>query len=180
MKTLSTPAGLLCVLVLAGCATSPDKTRWSADLTRNSIVSRNGIVLRGNDRLSTPNTFRPPVEIKIVAQTDSTNLRMAYAADQIIFNWELDREQLRVDGGPADGCHKSGLGSIPIKKDVTIRWIVTPRSQSVYVDDDLRFEHLGDYSKIDRCVTVFPAADSRVVVKSLQVKELKDSSHSPF
>lgn len=180
MKTLSTPALLLSALVLAGCASSSEKPRWSADMTRNAIVSRGGIVLTGNDRLSTPNTFRPPVEIRLVAQTDSTNLRLAYAADQIIFNWELDREQLRVDGGPADGCHKSGRGSIPMRKDVTIRWIVTPGSQSLYVDDDLRFEHLGDYTKVDRCVTVFPAAGSRVVVKSLQVKELTNSSHPPL
>lgn len=175
MKALLFPLVLTTAMVLTGCATSPQSLRWSADLTRNSIVSSKGIVLPGNERLSTVGSFRPPVEIKVVAQTDSTNLRLAYAADQIIFNWELDREQLRVDGGPADGLHRSGVGNIPIKKDVTIRWVVTPQSQSIYVDDDLRFEHQGDYSKIDRNVSVFPAAGSRLVVKSLKVKQLTTS-----
>lgn len=175
MKITSTTTLLAIVLALVGCASPPKPVHWSANMKRDSIVSSKGIVLLGNDRLSTVGTFRPPVEIKIVAQTDSTNLRLAYAADQIIFNWELDREQLRVDGGPADGLHKSGAGNIPMKKDVTIRWIVTPQSQSIYVDDDLRFEHQGDYSKINRCVSVFPAADSRLVVKSVKVKHFTNT-----
>src|SRR5437899_3087796 len=78
-----------------------------------------GKVLKGSDRMSTPVSYRPPVEITIVAKTDKTNLRMAYAADQVIFNWELDPAQLRIDGGPADGLHRPGYGRIPIKKYVT-------------------------------------------------------------
>jgi hypothetical protein len=125
------------------------------------IMSDKGIVLQGDDRLNTPNTFRPPVEITIVAKTDSTNLRLAYAADQVIFNWEVDRNQLRVDGGPASGQHKAGAGSIPAGQFVTIRWLVTPSHQAIYVDDGLRFEHTGDYSNINRCVSVFPAGGSK-------------------
>jgi hypothetical protein len=170
MKTSSLVILVVVALVLIGCAASPKPDRWSADLTRNSIISTKGIVLSGNDRLSTVGTFSPPIEITVVAQTDSTNLRLAYAADQIIFNWELDQEQLRVDGGPADGSHKAGVGNIPMNQDVTIRWIVTPQSQSLYVNDELRFEHLGDYSKLNRGVSVFPAAGSQVRVKSLKVK----------
>lgn len=134
-----------------------------------------GTVLKGSDQYNTPKSYRPPVEITIVAKTDSTNLRMAYAADQVIFNWELDRWQLRVDGGPADGHHKKGAGHIPAKKFVTIKWIVTPSHQSIYVDGELRFEHDGDYSQINRCVTVFPANGSTVTVKSVDVKPLPDA-----
>jgi len=48
-------------------------------------------VLKGDARLDTPKTYQPPVEITVVAKTDSTNLRLAYAADQIIFNWDMDQ-----------------------------------------------------------------------------------------
>src|SRR5215469_12474481 len=89
-----------CVLLLAGIA-----------LTIFEVVKPT--VLKGNERLSTPQSYRPPVEITVVAKTDSTNLRLGYAADQIIFNWEMDRSQLRVDGGPANGLHKDGAGRIP-------------------------------------------------------------------
>jgi hypothetical protein len=132
--------------------------------------------LKGNARLNTPQSFRPPVEITLVAKTDSTNLRLAYAADQIIFNWEMDQSQLRVDGGPADGLHKAGAGRIPRGKYVTVRWVVTTTRQAIYVDGQLRFEHDGDYSQINRPVSVFPANGSTVTVKSIKVKRVADST----
>lgn len=133
-------------------------------------------VLKGNERLSTPQSYRPPVEITVVAKTDSTNLRLAYAADQIIFNWEGDESQLRVDGGPANGHHTMGEGRIPKGKYVTIKWIVTTTHQAIYVDGLVRFEHEGDYSQIDRPVTVFPANGSTVSVKSIKVRHISDSA----
>jgi hypothetical protein len=130
------------------------------------------MVLTGDTRFTTAQTYRPPVEITIVAMTDSTNLRIAYAADQVIFNWEDDKSQLRVDGGPADGQHKPGAGSIPVGRYVTIRWRVLPTEQEIYVDGQLRFTHSGDYSQINNYVSVFPAKGSKVTVKSVTVKHL--------
>ncbi len=133
-------------------------------------------VLKGSDHLDTPRSYRPPVEITIVAKTDSTNLRMAYAADQVIFNWEWDPWQLRVDGGPANGLHKKGAGHIPRKKYVTIKWIVTTTRQEIFVNGQKRYEHEGDYSQIDRPVSVFPANGSTVTVKSITAKPIPDST----
>jgi hypothetical protein len=175
MKTSIKTLLLAFLVTVSGCATS-SHSRWSAHMTHDEISSELGIPLEGDDRLNTPGTFRPPVEITVVAKTDSTDLRLGYAADQIIFNWELDREQLRVDGGPADGLHKPGAGSIPTEKYVTVRWLVTPKHQAIYVDDELRFEHAGDYSKVNKCVSVFPAAGSKVTVKSIKVKQITDAS----
>lgn len=169
MKTALRPF-LLVVLILSGCATSPHSP-WSAQMTPDAIESRAGIILTGNDKLTTPNTFQPPVEITVVAKTDSTNLRLSYAADQIIFNWEMNEDQLRVDGGPADGLHRNGAGKIPPDRFATIRWVVTPQHQSIYVDNELRFEHDGDYSQLNRCVSVFPAGGSAVTVKSIRVEQ---------
>jgi hypothetical protein len=171
MKKALTPLIALFIVALTGCASSTI-THESGDTTLDSIVSKEGIVLKGNERLTTPGKFKAPVEIKIVAKTDSTNLRMAYAAKQVIFNWERDREQLRVDGGPAAGIHKAGAGRIPEDEYVTIRWIVTPTHQAIYVNDQLRYEHTGNYSKINTAVSVFPANGSVVTVKSIKVKQL--------
>ncbi len=137
-----------------------------------SRAEEEGTVLKSEARLDTPETYRPPVEITVVAKTDSNNLRLAYAADQIIFNWELDESQLRVDGGPANGLHKAGAGRIPAGQYVTIRWVVTPTRQAISVDGELRFEHQGDYSQINRSVSVFPAQGSTVTVRSIHVKPL--------
>jgi hypothetical protein len=140
-------------------------------LGRDTISSEDGIVLEGDDQLSTPAAFRPPVEITIVAKTSATNLRMAYAADQVIFNWEGNGDELRVDGGPADGRHKAGAGAIPPDTYVTIRWLVTPKRQTIFVNDKLRYKHDGDYSQIDRPVSVF-TYESTVTVKLIKVKQL--------
>lgn len=153
----------LCLLLLAGIAITV------VELTKPTVLT-------GNQRLSTPRAYRPPVEITVVAKTDSTNLRLAYAADQIIFNWELNQWQLRVDGGPANGHHKMGAGHIPKGKYVTIRWVVTTTHQAIFVDGQLRFEDAGDYSGINRPVTVFPANGSTVSVRSIMVRPIPDST----
>ena len=132
-------------------------------------------VLKGDARLVSPKTYQPPVEITVVAKTDSTNLRMAYAADQIIFNWEDNKTQLRIDGGPANGQHKDDAGYLLPDKFVTIKWKVTPTQQAIYVDGQLRFIHIGDYSQIDKYVSVFPANGSTVTVKSMTVKRITGS-----
>lgn len=107
------------------------------------------------------------------AKTDSTDLRIGYAADQIIFNWERGKDQFRIDGGPADKQHKRTGGLVPTDKYVVVRWVVTPKKQSVYLDGKLRFEHRGDYSGIDKPVTVFSGVPRPILtVKSIKVKQL--------
>lgn len=130
------------------------------------------VKLKNGEAATTKATFKPPVEIVIEAKTNSTNLRMSYAADYVIFNWEGNRDQLRIDGGPASGRHKAGAGLIPTNKYVIIRWLVTPKKQSISVDGQPRFEHSGDYSSIDNPVRVFPAGGSEVTVKSIKVRQL--------
>jgi hypothetical protein len=139
-------------------------------------VDAKEIVLDDDDRMVTPMSFKPPVEITIAAKTDSTNLRIGYAADQVIFNWELNPHELRVDGGPANGKHNRGAGLIPADKFVTVKWIVTDHQQSIYVDGHLRFMDVGDYSDVDKPVCVFPAVHSRVTVKSLTVRKLSQEA----
>lgn len=143
---------------------------WADQMSREqTMTSPEGIVLQDSDRLVSPDTFRPPVEITIVAKTDSTNLRIGYVADQVIFNWEGNQNQLRVDGGPAAGSQVDGQGQIPKDKFVTIKWEVTPKHQAIYVNGQLRFEHCGNYAEMKCPISVFPGAGSTVTVKSLSV-----------
>ncbi len=94
--------------------TSPQRASWSGQTTREQkMTSAKGIVLEGEDKLVSPDSFRPPVEITIVAKTDSTDLRIGYVADQVIFNWRDNPDQLRVDGGPAGNQAIDGVGRIP-------------------------------------------------------------------
>ena len=130
------------------------------------------VLVTDRNRIVTERKFKPPVEITVVAQTSNTDLRIGYAADQIIFNWEKDQTQFRIDGGPAAGHYKPGAGGIPKNKFVTIRWRVTPTKQSIFVDDELRFEDEGDYSKINNPISVFTIRSSKVEVQSIKVAPL--------
>ncbi len=176
LLTIVTAAGLVTFAHSSSLAAEP--TGEFAEHISALTTARRGspLKLKQGEAATTKATFKPPVEILIEAKTNSTNLRMSYAADQVIFNWERLRGQLRVDGGPADGQHKSGAGTIPTNKYVIIRWLVTPDKQSIYVDDQLRFEHSGDYSSINNPVSIF-GAGSEVTVKSIKVKQLSPQTH---
>lgn len=171
MKTCYILAAVLTVTAVLVYAAPVDANGFTEHMT--ALVERGGSPrkLKSNETATTKATFKPPVEIIIEAKTDSHDLRISYAANQVIFNWEGGRNQLRVDGGPANGQHKPGAGLIPVNRYVTIRWIVTPKRQTIYVDGQLRFEHAGDYSKIDNPISVFPTG-SEVTVKTIKVKQL--------
>lgn len=130
--------------------------------------------LKGGETATTKATFKPPVDILIEAKTDSTDLRLGYAANEVIFNWGQGRNILRMSGGPAGMQNKAGAGLIPTNKYVTFRWLVSPTKQQIYVNGQLRFEHEGDYSKIDNPISVFPSpsSGSEVTVRTIKVRPL--------
>jgi hypothetical protein len=171
---------MLACLLLASAAPSvwadpfPADSSGAVEQIPDGVKGDHGdppIRIEKNEVLITKDSFKPPIEITIIAETEATDLRISYTADQVIFNWEDNKSQLRVDGGPADGKHKMNEGLIPVGKYVTIRWDVTPTQESIYVDDDLRFQNSGDYSKIDKPISVF-GLNSILKVMSLTTKKL--------
>jgi hypothetical protein len=148
-----------------------DKAKAGKSISLVVAEKEDPILLKDTDSIATVASFKPPVEITVVAKTDSHNIRLSYAANQVIFNWEMNEKQLRVDGGPANGKHKVGAGTIPTDKFVTIVWRVTPKKQSIFVDNELRFEHEGDYSELNRPVRIF-THKAKISVKSMEVKPL--------
>jgi hypothetical protein len=163
---------LTCIFMATLCAEPPE----AVEQIPGGLVGEHGnppLRINPKEILITKESFTPPLEITIVAKTDSTNLRISYTANQVIFNWELDERQLRVDGGPGDGKHQMNKGHIPIDKYVTIRWVVTTTEESIYVDDDLRFQNFGDYSNIDNQISVFGANGSTLKVLSLTTRRLQ-------
>lgn len=167
-------------LFVVGVMLSPPNARAADAPSDDGVEYINALVekgkgspvkLEGKQSVTTRASFRPPVQVTIVAKTDSTDLRVGYAAKQVIFNWSEGRSELRVDGGPANGQHKAGAGLIPTNKYVTIKWVVTRSKQTIYVDGELRYEHSGDYSTIDDPVSVF-SNKSKVTVRTIKVKPL--------
>ena len=120
-------------------------------------------------RVLTSDQFTPPIAFKIVAQTDSTNIRLAYACNSMIFNWEMRNDEFRIDGGPADKRHKPGAGGIPVKQWVLIELKVMPDSMTIVIDGIERYQTHADFSKINEPLSIFPAFGSTVGVKSIKV-----------
>ena len=158
------------VVMLTGCTSSS-----SSSAAKTRLVYPDGLVLTGTNRLVTPTSYRPPVDIRIVAKTDLTNLRIGYAADQVIFNWERNPNELRINGGPADQRHKAGAGRIPANQFVDIRWVVNLQGQQIFVDGQLRYEDKLTHAALTRPVSVFPAVGSTVTVKKLEVTPIKST-----
>jgi hypothetical protein len=135
-------------------------------------AGENGVViLHRGDRIKTAETFSAPVVFRIVAQTEKHNIRIAYAADQVILNWEGNHTELRVDGGPGGGRYKPGAGEIPVSTWVTIDLLVRPRLMAISVDGKLRHQIQADFSRVEEPLQVF-AVDSTLKIKSVRVRQL--------
>jgi hypothetical protein len=132
-----------------------------------------GIVLQGNE-ITSKESYKPPVEVEYVCKTDSTNIRIKYACKELIFNWECDKTQLRIDAGPAGGQHRAGAGMITPNKFVTIRQVVLPDKMEIYVDNELRGSWDADFSTVDSPIGI--RSPSRlaplptITVKSVRVR----------
>ncbi|OYW74078.1 MAG: hypothetical protein B7Z37_19210 [Verrucomicrobia bacterium 12-59-8] len=129
------------------------------------------MVLQKNDRFTSAEKFTPPVEFTLVVKTRQDDLRLAYTAKQVIFNWEKNQDELRMDADPGGGRHAPGMGRIPEDTFVTIKWRILPHMQSISVDGRRRFLHFGDYSKVDNPLEIFPL-NHVVTIKSAKVKVL--------
>jgi hypothetical protein len=150
----------------------PEASPWR-DITRTFSGGNrrhSGIVLK-KSRTESRDSYAVPVEIEYVCMTDSTNIRLAYACRHLIFNWEVNRSALRIDGGPANGKHRPGAGEIPTGEFVTIRQVVEKDSMSVFVDDELRATWRADFSAVDSPIAVFSTHGATVTVKSVRIRE---------
>lgn len=155
----------------AGAASRPvywPASEWTKHIvgdTKNRVGE--AIVLHTGERLATDRPFAPPVMFRVQAKTDGTNLRLGYACDQMIFNWEMDPKQFRIDGGPVGGQHKPGAGEIPVNRWVEVEITVLPDVMVVKVNGKERYRANGDFSKIDEPLVIFTARGGMVTVRSV-------------
>jgi hypothetical protein len=129
--------------------------------------TRDGLVIRGE--LRTKASVSPPIRITYVVKTDSTNIRIGYAAGQIIFNWEMNPDELRIGVGPAAGQHKKGAGRVPTNKFVTIVQDVGPRAMSVSVDGARRATWTADFSRVNEPIRIFPMG-STLTIQDIRIE----------
>jgi serine/threonine protein kinase len=129
------------------------------------------LVLVKPARFTSEEKFTPPVEFTLVVKTKKDDLRLAYTAKQVIFNWEKNQDELRIDVDPGGARHAPGMGRIPEDTFVTIHWRILPHMQSIDVDGKRRYLHFGDYSNVNHPLEIFPF-NHPVTIKSAKVKVL--------
>jgi hypothetical protein len=130
------------------------------------------VAFKDEEGLRTEMTFQPPLEIEYVLKTDS-QVRPGYAAGQIIFNWEANKSELRIEGGPVGGQHRPGVGGIPTKQVITIKQVVLPDVMSVAVDGHERTHWKADFRGINEPITIRGTHGATVQVRQVLVRKLR-------
>lgn len=124
--------------------------------------------------IQTKKRFRPPFVVRLVAKTDSTNLRLYYNAGMVILNWEVQKTQLRVHDPVTDEPRGvRGRGYVSPHEWHDIIWEVRPDGMRLVIDDGERFHAVGDYADLDAPVGIGPAFGSVLSLGSLDVVPLK-------
>ncbi len=112
-------------------------------------------ILFPNQKYITCKKFKPPVTFRAILMTDGKDIRMAHAADEIIFNWEMNQNEFRIGGGPADGRHKPNVGRLPNNEWVGIEWVIKSDEMVIYVDGTERYRTQADFSNINEPFTIW-------------------------
>ena len=113
------------------------------------------VVLNSSGSVSSLKFIKPPIRLTYEVKLDGNDLRIQYAAQQIIFNWEMNNNDLRIDGGPASNQHRPGKGKVPTGKYIQIVQEVLPGKMSISVDGELRAEWLTNFSTVNSPVRIF-------------------------
>jgi hypothetical protein len=123
------------------------------------------------DLITTNKYFKAPVAIRIIAQTNSTNLRIEIAGTFIIFNWEMNFRQIRYDHGPLAGRHHENNnedGEIPIKQWVAVDFVLLEDRLYIFVDGERRANEPANFSGIEKPIKIFTCANATILVKSIR------------
>ena len=136
-------------------------------------VKKDGVIVVSNQKgIKSTGTFQPPLSITYLLKTDD-QVRLRYAAEEIIFNWEVAKSNLRVGGGPVHNQHRPGKGAIPVNTFITIHQVVLADKMTISVDGEERGSWEGDFSKVKQNITIMPHSGSTVWVKQVLVNQLK-------
>jgi hypothetical protein len=140
--------------------------RRSADGLQLTGASRNHM----NAAAITPRTFRAPFTLRVVAKTDSTNVRLYWHLGEIILNWECSVRQLRVhDPGTGRQRGIEDRGFIEVGAWHEIVWRIDAGGMRLVVDGEDRFAGNGHYAGIDAPLGIGPCFGSTVAVREFTV-----------
>lgn len=145
-------------------------SRLDADFVGVSVVELDGRFAIQDGELRSMESFSPPITIHYRVKSDGANARFGFAAEQILFDWETNPTQLRIDGGPAGGHHLHGKGRLPTDRFVTITQTVAADRMDVTVDGESRGRWYADFSKVHQPIRVHTVDWATLIVESIRIE----------
>jgi len=142
------------------------------------IKQENAIVLKeqNHDRakILTVKEHKPPFALRVKAKTDSTNVRLYYNAGMLIFNWEVNEDELRIhDPATNEIIPVDNQGKIEPNIYHDIVWEMYPDGMRVLVNGKERARRRGAYEKLEAALGIGPAWGSVITMNSFRVEALK-------
>ena len=165
----------------------PRPFKWFGKELINELTGNSGVVggsyqILEKGYIETKGFFIPPIAFRLIAKTNSTNLRIGYAGN-FIFNWEKNYDHLRLDDGPLGSAHDRDqsmkrTGRIPLDEWVVIDLVVRPTQMELFVNGDRRFLGKADFSKINDRLSIFQSLLAILHVKSIRMSKRLRSTNS--
>lgn len=140
------------------------------------VVKRDGaLVLKGHNddrsHIVTVKEHKPPFALRVRAKTDSKNLRLYYNSGALVFNWERNESELRIqDPVTNQAVGVPRIGKLEPDQFHDIVWEIHPNGMRVFVNGTELVRKFGDYSKLEAPVGIGPAFGSVVTVKEFRVE----------
>ncbi len=154
---------------------------WKEYNIDEARVTEDGLRLGKERSLWTNKEFSGPIEIHLVAKTESENIRIhAYLGACVIFNWEINPKELRVCR--PDGKDERETGTIvsakvtPLKPKVwhRIKWVITSKGMKIYADEQPVFSEAKIYDLSKKKSIAVGAVTSAVDIKEFRVLSITD------
>jgi hypothetical protein len=139
-----------------------------------TFVTPEGIALGPEDdsKVETVQNVAVPFRAEFEVKTDSTNIRLNYNRKQIIFNWEVNRTELRFQSFATGAIHAiRGKGEVPVNVWLKINLVVNNDDAEVFVNGELRGRVLDDFRNLQSPLSVFCSHGSIVTVKEFRVSK---------
>ena len=136
------------------------KTLQAGNTNSSKVISLSRtteITVQGdNETVWFPGTlFKPPYTIRAKCKTNKYNIRVLFLHGEIIFNWELDPYDLRLDiPGISSPRNSRGNGFVGINTLANIEVKVFPTSFFVYVNGKLRYSGSGNWQNVESQVGI--------------------------
>lgn len=130
-----------------------------------------GTVIIQTGMLVTEEEYAPPFTLRVIAQTDTTNIRLRYGRGMLIFNWEANPGELRYhDIRDGHAVAVAGEGKVDANAWHTMEWVVETNGCAIWVNGRKRAEFTGDYQGFNDLAGIESCHGANVSVRHFSVK----------